>query len=573
MHQQAPEMFKFNHRLAPLKMMTSTSFSHGQTLLKDLSQQYHTTIIDAFDFVHEVFGNKRFLYLFEHKMTLNEKKILQLICRQLEVNRETFLKMLPILLKNELIYFEQYVHHLNINYAKIKLKDPLIKEVEKEEEGDQNSTNSESDNHSQPENLQSDSQMNTQHDTQNTNQVDSKISNDSSQMKKQSFKNNNKSEISPLELDSFLKKVNEIKGSHVYSMQHDAFLLKEEEALWGGVGSFYIRLLKFRLSFNDCQNQGFILLNIEHLFEGLDLGYFFYTHPLLNVCPETLTNSFATLLYSLHEKPIKYNFFMRNTDRPNLLVWDNFDIIWYSFQFFKQEQKLTSLNKLNIDHYFEFLKKYFLPAVLIKTNSESSSSKFQEDEIGTNNLNEVGLTKENDEYLEIKNEEDGVEGVQKGSFVRNGIQSNSSRVSSSKQDLQNVNQIAMLNQDFEKVKKLFDEKTFLNFDGEIKNKNIEDFMDINLDQEQNNKINEVFFLQGLMYSNLGFAQIMKNWGEMLKKNNLVTQILQSLYPKESVDSETNREDTGSQTRRGGVHKSQNNHEGEYATNSDSMVNI
>ena len=125
------EDFRQKNRLAPLRLLASTSFSQINSLTSDLSSEYHITKIDAFDFLKDLFQHEKFLYLFHHKLSSQEKKTLQFLCRNLEVNQMVFFKLFPSLLKSELVYFEQYQHHLFENYKGQRFGDlPKEKEVE-----------------------------------------------------------------------------------------------------------------------------------------------------------------------------------------------------------------------------------------------------------------------------------------------------------------------------------------------------------------------------------------------------------------------------------------------------------
>lgn len=545
MKNEAAEKFKFGHRLAPLKILTNSSFSKKDVLLGDLSKQYHATKIDAFDFLHDLFQNEKFSYLFHHQMTINEKKMLQFICRQFEVNRDSFKEMLPVLLKNELIFFEQYVHHVNQNYSKVRFNDPLIKKkdpsMSSENEGQsvQSEEESEKGENESDAGEASSSQDKTPKDTLETNQINSEEGNstdikevDTVSKQKESLLNK-RPQIESLKIDKFQEKVFDTKKKYEYEMQHDDFILEKEDAMWAGVASFYIRLLKFRLSLNDCQNQGFILLNIEKLFCGLDLGHFFYTHPLLSVSSDTLHNPFATLLYSLQDKSIKHGFFLRNTERSNLITWDNFDIITIAFQYFKIQRKIKSLNNLKIDEFFDFLKRFFVPKNLIVQATESSSSKFQENDENSHNPNEdADFKNENSYEMESNNREESP--------------TDSTReVTQEKKETVKNNRLM---QNFAEVADLFKIDDFQNFAENIKRCNMGEFMDLNLEHEDKDRVSEIGFLQDLIYSNLEFAQMMKIWGDELEQTNEISKLLRDLHSGDK--SENGREPTV--TKRGGM---------------------
>lgn len=482
----AAEVFKFDHRLAPLKIVSNFSFSKREELLGDLSRQYNVTLVDVFDFLGTLFANEKFLYLFQTKLTLNEKKVLQLICRQISVNKDVFFEVFPVLLKNELIRFEQYANHLMHRYSKLNYKDPLIQSPN---DPDQSGL---SENQSRAESA--DSESGDKDESREKNQDAEPASEEPSHTERGRS----------LRIQDLMEEIEKVRTEHHYESQHDAFVMRGRDAQWAGVASFYIRLLKFRLQFNDCRNQGFILLNVEKLFRGLDLGHFFYSHPLLSVGDDSLSNSFAQILYSLHGRPLKFNFFS-NRDRNRLFAWDNFDVIYVAFQFYKRTQRLKSLNNLDITDFFHFMRKYFIPESISEKASKSTMTKSQEDSATRSVQPETP-------QADARTLEDT-------------HSANSGREKPPPQPQRDPGQFA-------EIQSLFSFVDFYNCEEPLKPWTVEAFVELNLDEEDRNEENEMIFLENLVFTNLEFTQAVKLWGEALDRENPRERILQGIETKE-----------------------------------------
>lgn len=408
----ALDTFRFAYRLAPLKILMNHSYSPNPTFSKDLANHYSLPQIDALNFLSDLFQTPKFLYIFQHKLSITEKRTLQAIMRNLTVNKPAFLSLLPWLLQEELIYFEAYSQHVIKKYKNRK-KGDLKQDFEVKERLDTTNPNeeekisaisnqsqiSEAKSSNQPD-QENDSRSNTQsaeasEDNEAKNQTQYEASNEITRTESRDLEasgdqegmtgnnagiysktiasengvqiSNKVTESGENKPDQESNPTPEILPS--YTSRHNQFIIPSNLAIQRGMASMYLRLLKFRLQMSDCTNQGYILLNLEKLLGKTDLSHFFYKHPLLSVYPDSLFNPFASFLYSYNinqEKSLFFNTPSANRDLP-ILNPLNFDIIVKAADFFSAQTDCKAMQYLKIPEFGHFLKFLIIPNEITRT--------------------------------------------------------------------------------------------------------------------------------------------------------------------------------------------------------------
>ena len=310
----------------------------------------------------------------------------------------------------------------------------------------------------------------------------------------------------------------ELSEKYKYTPKHDSFIIPVSEAILRGAASMYIRLLKFRLKLNDCQNQGFILLNVEKLFKKIDLAYFFYKHPLLEVYENSFYNPYADLLYSYQIDSLKRRFF-RNKERMGLLVWDNFDSVVFAFEYYKRRMGLRGIQNIQIKSFFLFMQRCFIPQKLL-TEFESQSKLDLDSKNSKTHISDQDFNSKSISFSESRKGFDDEHTEGEKFTEANGGNERQSKKSAEKIDI--------LGRELEGI---FDQKDFYNLEEALKPVKICEFVDLNLDEEDRAKENEIIFLESLIFTSLDFAKTMKLWSKYLKefseKENLVVKVSDS----------------------------------------------
>ena len=583
----ALDTFRFAYRLAPLKIVMNNSFQRKLDFATRLSGEYDIIEVDCLDFLGSLFNDPKFLFLFEHKLGAPEKRTLQMICRNLSVNRPAFFAAFARLLQNELVYFEAYQQHLFQKYLTRKLgemdqdfevrpkEEPVVTQVSPTEEENE-MTGSDPDNEeSQSEELgrtetsgdnpksqdqdelfsdETDANLKNSDDPENSEDVDNQVGSESKNTK------NRISKITFISDETQNQTETTLETLPSYTPKHSDFLLEGDEAVGQGMASMYVRLLKYRLQMSDCRNQGYILLNLEKLFTDIDLAHFFYRHPLLSVYADSLFNPFSHLLYSLDANSVKQNFFKADIDTRTgkLLTPLNFDLVVRAADYFSAQTSCNTIKSMKISEFTSFLKFLFVPSsvlrkvqvlqkvdpsrVSVKPSESQSSEKFGSDNVEEFVTGSVLVSPEMSvkspkssheiEYLKAKVGQVGsiFSGFRFFSEISGGHRA------------KNLN-----NQD--------GRMSFLKGNGF----DMDGFLDFDFEKAERQRVLDIIMLESKLFLNLDSAVLVKEWGRFLEETKADTSgsyyekmMKLVLYGREEEKGEQDAETEGQEDSQEGI---------------------
>ena len=539
----ALDTFRFAYRLAPLKIVMNNSFQRKLDFATRLSGEYDIIEVDCLDFLGSLFNDPKFLFLFEHELGAPEKRTLQMICRNLSVNRPAFFAAFARLLQNELVYFEAYQQHLFQNYLTRKLgamdqdfevrpkEEPVVTQASPtEEENEMTGSDAENEESQSGEMGQTEVSGDTPNgqDELFTDEMDGNLKNsddpthsedgDSQVVSESKNTKNRISKITLISDETQTQTETTLENLPLFTPKHSDFLLEGDEAVGQGMASMYVRLLKYRLQMSDCRNQGYILLNLEKLFTDIDLAHFFYRHPLLSVYADSLFNPFSHLLYSLDANSLKQNFFGADMDNRagNLLTPLNFDLVVRAADYFSAQTSCNAIQYLKIPEFTSFLKFLFVPSsvlrkvqilqkvdpsrVSVKPSESHSSEKFGSDNVEEYATGSVLVSPEMSvkspksshgiEYLKAKIGQVGsiLSGFRFFSEISGGH---------SAKNLNNQNS-----------KMGFWKGNGFDMDG---------FLDFDFEETERQRVQDIILLESLLFSNLDSAVLIREWGRFLEE--------------------------------------------------------